>query len=290
MDTPAIASVAVIASTFIVLVFQAGYLTKSTQELQIAPVLLFIQLVLCAARALTLMIELLVPGLNCVFLGIFGMEIYAVWICTLDLILLLRAYTFVQFTVTRPVVFSYTTVCMLQIALSFSIQTYVASTVFNLPLNSPYCIIVANFSPQTFTLINRCILYAFYAYPFLAKAYDARYKHPDKTDSNMWVQLGIHNCIFTLLVISIELIAAVVGNTSSLVNWLNLFFGLVNFVEANIVLLILDNTKKQISRNRVATLTINVSEIHKSKRNVANVEMASANDSSIRESLAQSRQ
>ncbi|KAJ3311360.1 hypothetical protein HDV04_004072 [Boothiomyces sp. JEL0838] len=287
MDNPTIASVVVISFTFILLVFQAGYYAKSTLELRIAPVLLFIQLVLCATRAITLLIELLIPGINCVVLGVLGMEVYAIWITALDMVLLLRAYTFIQFTVSNSLVWGYTIICSLQIALSFSIQTFVASTAYNLPFDLPYCTIVANFNPQTYTLINRCVLYGFFAYPFLAKAYHAYFKQPKKSDSRMWVQLGIYNSVFTLLIISIELIAAVVGNISWLVKWLNLFFGCVNFIEANLVLLILDSTKKRIKKNLVATNTMNVSEIHKTKRNGINIDAASLYDSSNGESVGQ---
>ncbi|KAJ3323459.1 hypothetical protein HDV06_001736 [Boothiomyces sp. JEL0866] len=253
MDSVTLTSVGIITLTFILLVAEAGYLSRDVASFRIAPVFLFAQLVLCGTRAFTLLIELLIPGVNCVLLGNLGMAVYALWITCLDGVLLIRARTFLQFSASSRVRKVYTYVCIVQIGISLTIQLYVASTAFNLPFITPYCIIVANFNPQTFTLINRCVLYVLYAYPFVAKAYiSIKDKNSDDgtgTDSKIWVKLGINNCIFTLAIIMIELVAAVVGNIQSLVNWLTLFFACVNFVESNILLLIVDNTKKQIQNN-----------------------------------------
>ncbi|KAJ3323465.1 hypothetical protein HDV06_001742 [Boothiomyces sp. JEL0866] len=76
MDSTTLASVCVIAVTFIVLVGEAGYLIRDLNSWRIAPIGLFAQVALCATRAFTLLIELLIPGVNCVLLGNLGMTVY----------------------------------------------------------------------------------------------------------------------------------------------------------------------------------------------------------------------
>ncbi|KAJ3270343.1 hypothetical protein HDV01_007922 [Terramyces sp. JEL0728] len=245
-------NVTVITATLLILVAEAGYLSRDISNLRAAPIAVFAQIFLCALRALTLLVELLIPGINCALLGNIGIAVYALWICCLDGLLLLRARTFLQFSVSSKWQKIYTYWCCFQILISGVSEIYIAATAFNLPFIMPYCIILANFFPANYVcLANRCLLYALYAYPFIAKAISA---YKDKNSSNLndtdiWLRLSINNGVFTLTIILIELLAAVIGSIPDLVPWLKLFFSLINFVESNILLLIVDDTKKNIKRN-----------------------------------------
>ncbi|KAJ3316086.1 hypothetical protein HDV04_000295 [Boothiomyces sp. JEL0838] len=143
----------------------------------------------------------------------------------------------------------YTAFCCFQILISGVSEFYIAATAFNLPFIMPYCIIVANFIPANYIcLANRCLLYVLFAYPFIAKAISsAKEKNSSNlNDTGIWLRLSINNCVFTLTIIVIELVGAIIGGVPSLVPWLKLFFSLINFVEANILLMIVDDTKKSI--------------------------------------------
>ncbi|KAJ3250198.1 hypothetical protein HK103_003785, partial [Boothiomyces macroporosus] len=143
----------------------------------------------------------------------------------------------------------YTAFCCFQILISGVCEFYIAATAFNLPFIMPYCIIVANFIPANYICLgNRCLLYVLFAYPFIAKAISsAKEKNSSNlNDTGIWLRLSVNNCIFTLTIIVIELVGAIIGGVPSLVPWLKLFFSLINFVEANILLMIVDDTKKSI--------------------------------------------
>ncbi|KAJ3317580.1 hypothetical protein HDV06_001371 [Boothiomyces sp. JEL0866] len=271
MDSTTQVNVTVITATLLILTAEAGYLVRDITNLtRVAPIAVFLQIFLCAVRAFTLLVELLIPGINCAALGNVGITVYALWICCLDAVLLLRARTFLQFSASSKMQQIYTYFCCFQILVSGVSEFYIASTAFNLPFIMPYCIIIANFFPANYVcLFNRCLLYILFAYPFIAKAISA-YKEKNSSnlnDTGMWLRLGINNGIFTLTIILIELVAAVVGSIPSLVPWLKLFFSLINFVESNILLLIVDDTKKNI-KSQAGKKTKSITSQNNQKRTV----------------------
>ncbi|KAJ3321735.1 hypothetical protein HDV06_003884 [Boothiomyces sp. JEL0866] len=76
-----------------------------------------------------------------------------------------------------------------------------------------------------------------------------------KEEARMWTRLGLSNTFFTLLIIALELISARASQIPALLPWLELFFACNNFFEANIVLQILDETKKQLVKTKSKTTT-----------------------------------
>ncbi|KAJ3321733.1 hypothetical protein HDV06_003882 [Boothiomyces sp. JEL0866] len=239
-------SAVIIGVTFVVLLVESVYhATKLNGKL--APIGIVVQLFLCAVRAATLVVQMTVPNLHCVLLGMFGMGVYAFWISALDCILLLRSSVFLTFIANSFVKKVFVCVCSVEIAFSLLNQLYVASTATNSNGNAPYCDINANFAPETYTLVNRCVLYILFSIPFAYKAYESFTSHiMPKEEARMWTRIGLNNAFFTILIIVMELISARATQISFLQPWLTLFFACNNFFEANIVLLILDDTKKQL--------------------------------------------
>ncbi|KAJ3261737.1 hypothetical protein HK103_004688 [Boothiomyces macroporosus] len=265
MDSTTTISIVVLSITLAILLGESVYLANKLNG-KLAPIGLLLQVLLCAARAATLIVELLVPNIKCVLLGEVGMAIYAFWITALDSVLLLRASVFVSFVANDTMKKVFIGICSIQICISLFIQMYVASTASNLTVAQPYCTIVANFQPQNYTLINRCILYVLFATPFAYKAF-ASYKSDlmPRNEAAMWTKMSVNNMIFTLLIIILELVAAKVSNITSLVKWLTLFFGCVNFFEANILLLIIDDTKNLLTKAKSSSGSQAVSTKFESK-------------------------
>ncbi|KAJ3321732.1 hypothetical protein HDV06_003881 [Boothiomyces sp. JEL0866] len=265
MDSTATISTAVLSITLIVLLGESVFLANKLNG-KLAPIGLLLQVLLCAARAATLIIELLVPNIKCVLLGEIGMAIYAFWITALDSVLLLRASVFVSFVASEMVKKVFVCVCSIQICISLIIQMYVASTASNLTVAQPYCTIVANFQPQNYTLVNRCILYVLFAAPFAYKAFSSyRSEIMPRNEAIMWTKMSVNNMIFTLLIIILELVAAKVSNIASLIPWLTLFFGCVNFFEANILLMIIDDTKNLLTKAKSSDASHPLSTKYESK-------------------------
>ncbi|KAJ3321734.1 hypothetical protein HDV06_003883 [Boothiomyces sp. JEL0866] len=237
-----------IGISFTILLLETIYHSRKLNG-KLAPTAIVIQLALCTARALTLVIQLGVPNIQCVILGNVGMGIFAFWVTALDSILLLRSSVFITFIAGDFVKKVFIAICSAEMAFSLLNQLYVASTAYNSNMNAPYCSVNANFGPELYTLINRCVLYTLFSIPFAYKAYESITSQIiPKEEARMWTRMSITNTICTVLIIALELISAKASQVSFMQPWLELFFAMNNFCEANIVLLILDDTKKQLVR------------------------------------------
>ena len=234
-----------------------------TMNFKIANVGMLSQLTLCALRALTLIIQCISPNVDCKVLGNVGMLIYALWITFLDFTLYLRSVAFLVNTTQRRALQVATFV---QISISLGIQLYVAAKAFTLPFSAPYCIVLSDFSVQDYTLLNRCILYVWYLLPFIQRAI-AAYKSK-KEDEAHWIRMGINNVFFSVMIMVTELVAARVSQIASFIPWLQAFFGLVNFTEAQFMMMIIDDTKKKLrSKMNASAASASVNHAISSKEN-----------------------
>jgi hypothetical protein len=233
-------SAAIVAGTLGILVTQTVMMYPSNFN-KYANVGLFLQVLLCASRALTLVIQCIAPNIDCKALGNVGMLIYALWITALDTTLLLRSLAFL--VVPKHKLYL-KIVSAVQISISLGIQLYVAGVAFTLPFAAPYCIVLSDFSVQDYTLLNRCILYAIYLVPFVQRGYLA-YK-ADTQSEKKWIRMCLNNAFFSVMIMTTELVAARVSQIVSLIPWLQAFFACVNLMECQFMLMIIDDTKRKL--------------------------------------------
>jgi hypothetical protein len=204
---------------------------------------MFLQVLLCAGRALTLVIQSIAPEVDCKLLGMIGMSIYAFWITSLDATLLLRSITFLSSNFHQRLLAG---VSIFQLSISLIIQMYVVAKVYTLPYAKPYCIVLSEFSVQDYTLLNRSILYILFLIPFLHRGYLAyQSKNPHE---KRWLSMSFRNVFFSLLIIGTELIVARVSQIPTLIPWLQAFFASINFLECQCMLMIIDDTKRVLKR------------------------------------------
>jgi hypothetical protein len=236
-------SASIVAGTLGILATQSVMMFPTNFQ-KYANVGLFLQVLLCATRALTLVVQCIAPNIDCRVLGNVGMFIYALWITALDTTLLLRSLAFLVVPKQKLYLKS---ISALQICISLGIQLYVAAAAFTLPFAAPYCIVLSDFAVQDYTLLNRCILYAIYLVPFVQRGYLA-YK-ADTQSEKKWIRMCINNAFFSVMIMTTELVAARVSQIVSLIPWLQAFFACVNLLECQFMLMIIDDTKRTLKSN-----------------------------------------
>ncbi|KAI8905814.1 hypothetical protein EDD86DRAFT_248763 [Gorgonomyces haynaldii] len=239
---------AVCGSTFGILLQKSVSLAIHRREVKkLAPLLSLLQCGLCALRALTLVVQCVVPEINCQLLGQFGMTVYALWITCLDATLMLRSHAFLTFS--HPLIrLGFKLITLAQILLSLGLQLYVASTAFAINKQGDTCIVLADFDKQNYTLANRCVLYLILLSPFVQQAFHAMRDTVGYT--GRWVNLCINNALLALLIIGTEIVASIVSQINSLIPWLEAFFASVNCIEAMCLLQILEDTREKLSSKK----------------------------------------
>ncbi|KAI8905869.1 hypothetical protein EDD86DRAFT_211002, partial [Gorgonomyces haynaldii] len=237
-------SAAIIAVTFGILLSLAASTIAATVKREViswAHVFMCLQAILCCARALTLLIQTVVPTVNCKWLGIIGMAIYACWVTCLDAVLLLRTFYFLMVSMNSRTLFFW--IGISQLCISFGSLIYVAISAYSINQDGTTCIVLADFGKGTIALVNRCIMYIYLIYPFAARAF-ASYMN---TDERFWMTISINNALFAFVIILTEVVATFVSSDPSLLPWLSAFFAWVNCIECIMCLQIVEDTRKQLS-------------------------------------------
>ncbi|KAI8904866.1 hypothetical protein EDD86DRAFT_212959 [Gorgonomyces haynaldii] len=218
----------------------------SNTEGKLPQILLFVQLVLCLARNMSILAQgvLSSSDINCVGLGIAGLMTYTFWAIALDYVLYVRARVFTN----HPNTLGYA-VHLLWLGI-LAVRFYTATTYQDATGTSKTCKFTYNQSTNVYSFALRCIIEILVLVPFVVKAiqtYRSNYSSRSK-----WLYMSITNVLATLGIIMIECLVTL--GTYQNNNWFGSYtamtFVIANFVESQLVLFVMEEMKANFSKSK----------------------------------------
>jgi hypothetical protein len=205
----------------------------------------FVQLILCWLRNVTVLIHTGSPSIDCYWISIWGLTIYHIWLIALQFVLYTRSLAFVanqtQKYILQAVTFSFW-IAILGVRIFQKANLVVTSK------PDEFC--KYRFTGPSMSLANVWLLIgatSIHLVPFLYRGYEA-YKNEDTLYKGRWLRLSVVNGICTSYIIFIELFARyvppMIPNFSP---WFGTLFTLVNFTESNVVIFMLEDTKSEFT-------------------------------------------
>ncbi|KAI8907402.1 hypothetical protein EDD86DRAFT_255810 [Gorgonomyces haynaldii] len=239
-------SVVVVAACAGILLAQCIRTSFAAKEGKKAPIAIFVQFMLVFTRNITILLQMTVPSVNCAVLAKMGYLVYFLWVVALDYVLLIRSMAFSS----HPKYLAIAVTC-LWVAFA-SVHGYMIYEIKAVSAPGDYCDFVTNFGASTYTLAIRAVLEVLLLIPFILSAIKS-YKlmnGVDRENGQMWLRMSVTNSIATAGIILVELAASAFSQNPSLVPYLLPIFTVVNFVEANLVLFVIEDTKKELTRSK----------------------------------------
>jgi hypothetical protein len=201
------------------------------------------ELLFCFLRNLSILLEITLRNVNCEILVKTGFSFYILWIVSMDTVLMLRTR---RFTVYPRVFAAITFLCL---AGFVTVNAFLTASI--VVLNEPHenCKTFADFPTfSSYSYYTRFALEVILLLPFLAKAVQSYLAIKDDSQAKMWLRLSLTNCQVSVSLLLIEFVLVRISENPEFFPWLSTLFSIGNCIEGNLVLFLMEDTKKTLQR------------------------------------------
>lgn len=221
-----------------------------------ARIWIFIQFCLVAIRGLTVLMINAFPWINCGFVATFGLAVFQLWIVALQVVLYYRAWAFAVTKLSRRIL---TIICGTLWAAILGFRFYQVGTLQVTSKEGEFCKTIQtgiNLSLVNFTLLM--VTYIILLLPFIHRAMHSYFESVgDPEEGRKWLRLSLINILCVLFILFLEFFARFISPIiPNFQNYNGIMFSVINFLEANTVLFMMEDLKRQLlSGSRSQTYT-----------------------------------
>jgi hypothetical protein len=207
---------------------------------------IFIQFCLVTARGFTVLFQNAFPSVDCFWISVLGLSIFHLWIVALQVVLYYRAWAFAVTKWSRRLL---TVTCCSLWALILGFRFYQVGNIEVTSKPGEFCRINQNglnLSLVNFTLLM--VAYIILLLPFIHRAMHSYFESKgDVEESRKWLRLSLINILCVMIILFLEFFARFISPLiPNIRNFNGIMFSLINFTEANIVLFLMEDLKKQL--------------------------------------------
>jgi hypothetical protein len=204
---------------------------------------LLAELLFCFLRNLTILIEVSSPYVQCLQLVRTGYCFYILWIVFMDFVLLLRSQRFTR----SPRV--YLAITILLLAAFVTLNGFLTASIVQYNEPNESCFTLADFQTwSSYSYFTRLGLEVILIIPFVSTAIKSYFDTNESEKSKMWLRLSLVNTHVTVWLLVIEFALGRIAENPIFVPWLSTLFSIGNCIEGNLVMFLVEDTKKALKR------------------------------------------
>jgi hypothetical protein len=207
---------------------------------------IFIQFCLASIRGITVTFLNAFPWVNCFWLSAIGLFVFHLWIVALQVILYYRAWAFSVKKWTRRIL---TLICLLLWATILGFRFYQLFNTRVISKEGEFCRTISvglNVATVNFSLL--IVAYFILLLPFVHRAMYSYFQSVgNPEEAHKWLRLSLINIFCVLFIVFLEFFARyIMPMFPNYRSYNGILFSVNNFLQANIVLFLMEDLKKQL--------------------------------------------